>query len=160
MGGFGGWGGGSRWIWEGEAGVGEAETQMLLRWSSTVNNLPLGKSSWLEFPCGPESLIPATRSGLQLFSVTHTAWGPISCHTTDYFQGWTLGLTLQSLDLLHQVKRAVQVPARADSVFVLNMLSLEAISPSWPKAKHHILVWRSHRRASASKPLSLFRRDI
>lgn len=78
------WGGG--WGRE-KLGWERLKPKSSLRWSSTVNNLPLGKSSWLEFPYGPESLIPATRSGLQLFSVTHTAWGPISCHTTDYFQG-------------------------------------------------------------------------
>lgn len=175
-----GWGGGSHGIWEGsescsagkakpgEGGGGgrtwgweRLKPKLLLRRFSTVKPLPLGESSWLELP---RSLDVGQRVSLQPPVLSYTQCGvmvgaPAATHWLRFW-GWILGLALWSSDLLHQVKIAVQVPTMADLVFVLSMLSLEALLPSWPKAKHHIPVWRAHRRASASEPLSLLKTDI
>lgn len=124
------------------------KSKLFLGRFSTMDPLPEGGSSWL---------LSATLSAGETLS-SHQTWPPavlsythcLGTHQLPHLWlhswGWTLGLALWSSDLLHQVKIAVQVPASKDLVFVLTVPSLEAIPPFWPKAEHHIPVWRACRR--------------
>lgn len=118
----------------------------------------LGESRWLGrvLPgCGPGGLPLATGLGLQLFSVTHTAWGPSSCHITGSTSKGEFSLQTHCTQLTQRYR------FRPGQILFLCGISQAWKPPRPSNPKQNITMWRAQGRTLATVPGSfLLSRDL